>query len=85
MEASIRRGRLLREILKQDRLNPLPITFQLAWLVAYNEGLLDKVPLAAVASWLERLAEQVKQSGLRVDDGRDQWLTALRGWLGTAS
>ena len=85
MEASIRRGRLLREILKQDRLNPLPITFQLAWLIAYNEGLLDKVPLAAVASLLERLAEQVKQSGLRVDDGRDQWLTALRVWLGTAA
>jgi F-type H+-transporting ATPase subunit alpha len=85
MEAGIRRGRLLREILKQDRLNPLPITFQLAWLVAYNERLLDEVPLDAVASLLERLAKQVKQSSLRVDEGRDPWLAALRVWLETAA
>ena len=41
METAIHRGRLLREILKQDRLAPLPVTFQLAWLMAFNDGLLD--------------------------------------------
>ena len=39
MEAKIRRGRVLREIFKQERLAPLPIEFQLAWMVAYNEAL----------------------------------------------
>ena len=32
MEAKIARGRVLRELLKQDRLSPLPIEFHLAWL-----------------------------------------------------
>ena len=40
-EAKIRRGRLLREILKQERLSPLAAAFQLAWMIAFNEGLLD--------------------------------------------
>jgi F-type H+-transporting ATPase subunit alpha len=83
MEAKIRRGRLLREILKQDRLTPLPITFQLAWLVAYNEGLLDTLPLETVADLLERLAQQVTQSKLRLEDDRERWVTALKDWLGT--
>ena len=82
MEAKIRRGRLLREILKQDRLTPLPITFQLAWLVAYNEGLLDTVPLETVADLLERLAQQVTQSKLRLEDDREHWVAALKDWLG---
>ena len=42
MEAAIQRGRLLREILKQDRLSPLPGTFQMAWLVAFNDGLFEE-------------------------------------------
>ena len=41
MEKRIRRGRALREALKQDRLAPLPIEFQMAWLTAFNEGLLE--------------------------------------------
>jgi F-type H+-transporting ATPase subunit alpha len=37
MERAIRRGQLLREILKQDRLQPLPAEFQLAWLIAFKK------------------------------------------------
>jgi hypothetical protein len=39
----------------------LSITFQLAWLVAYNEGSLDAVSLEAVANLLERLVQQMAQ------------------------
>ena len=42
MEARIKRGRLLREILKQDRLVPLKALFQLAWLTAFNEGFFNQ-------------------------------------------
>ena len=41
METALKRGRILREMLKQDRLAPEPARFQLAWMVAFNEGLLD--------------------------------------------
>ncbi len=39
--ARIRRGRLLREILKQERLTPRSIAAQLGSMVAFNDGLFD--------------------------------------------
>jgi F-type H+-transporting ATPase subunit alpha len=86
MEQAIRRGRALREILKQERLSPVPVTFQLAWLIAFNEGLLDEQPLEQLPERLQRLQQQVAGSGLRLEDGREHWLKALRHWLpsGTA-
>ena len=83
MEKAIRRGRVLREILKQDRLTPLPVEFQMAWLLAFNEGLFDGVELEALPVQLQRLQEQVAASGLRLEDDREAWLGAIRRWLGT--
>ncbi|MGR9053831.1 MAG: F0F1 ATP synthase subunit alpha, partial [Gammaproteobacteria bacterium] len=57
MEARIRRGRLLREILKQDRLNPYESLFQLAWLIAFNENLFDGMSPEAVKTALETVAQ----------------------------
>lgn len=84
MELAIRRGRALREILKQERLTPLPATFQLAWLIAFNEGLLDEQPLESLPGRLAQLQQQVADSGLRLEDGRERWLEALRHWLAAA-
>jgi F-type H+-transporting ATPase subunit alpha len=81
MERAIRRGQLLRELLKQDRLAPLPANFELAWLIAFNEGLFDAVPPGEVGAVLARLGAQVAQSGLELDSPRAQWLEALRHWL----
>ena len=81
-EAKIKRGRILREILKQDRLSPLPVEFQLAWLVAFHEGFLDQAPLDEISETLKRLAQEVKSSGLRLEDKREDWKPALEGWLG---
>jgi F-type H+-transporting ATPase subunit alpha len=81
-EAKIKRGRILREILKQDRLSPLPVEFQLAWLVAFHEGFLDQTPLDEISEILKRLAQEVKSSGLRLEDKREDWKPALEGWLG---
>ncbi len=82
MEKAIRRGRVLREILKQDRLNPLPVEFQMAWLLAFNEGLFDAVELEALPGRLQQLQHQVAESSLRLEDERDAWLEAIRRWLG---
>lgn len=81
MEAKIARGRVLRELLKQDRLSPLPIEFQMAWLVAFNTGLFDGLDSARVAAAWRRLAEQVKKAGLTLDDSPEKWRYAVKDWL----
>jgi len=81
MEAKIRRGRLLREIFKQERLAPLPIEFQLAWMVAYNEGLFDTLALDTIAPRLGYLARCVAQGSLSLGDSREAWRQAVTGWL----
>jgi F-type H+-transporting ATPase subunit alpha len=81
MEARIRRGQVLREMLKQDLLQPLSIEFQMAWLVAYNEGLFDHVELKQVKPRLAALQRQVERAGLGIEEGRDQWKNLVRAWL----
>ena len=85
MEERIRRGRILRELLKQDRLRPLPATFQLAWLVAFNEGLFDTATAEDVPTRLQSLESRVEGSGLGLDDAREQWVQQLASWLGQTS
>ena len=81
MEAAIHRGRILREILKQDRLSPLPVRSQLAWLVAFNDGLFEQVDTDSVAPLLETLETSVRRSSLELDSPREEWSTALANWV----
>jgi F-type H+-transporting ATPase subunit alpha len=81
MERAIRRGQLLREMLKQERLQPLPAEFQLAWLIAYNEGLFDPMETDRIETLLLELADWVAQSGLDLDSGREAWVQALKDWF----
>jgi F-type H+-transporting ATPase subunit alpha len=81
MEAAIRRGRVLREILKQDRLAPLSAQFQLAWLVAFNDGLLQQTELASVPAVLRALNEEVERTALTLDSPREEWSQAVAAWL----
>lgn len=85
MEARIRRGRVLREILKQDRLSPESAEFQLAWLTALNAGLFDPVPLERVPQCLAELRDKVAVSSLGLDSGREEWAAAVRAWLPPSS
>ena len=82
MEAALRRGRLLRELLKQDRLSPLPIECQMAWLVGFNDGQFDKLEPEAVADIAATLASQAGQSRLTLESPREAWSDAVAGWLG---
>ncbi len=81
MEAKIRRGRVLREIFKQERLAPLPIEFQLAWMAAYHEGLFDGMATSAIPDCLRRLAERVAHNPLTLNDSREQWQQAVTTWM----
>lgn len=80
-EAKIKRGRILREVLKQDRLSPVSVEFQMAWLVAFSENLLDSTPPAEIPAVLNRLAEGVRSGGPRLEDGHEDWTRAVKGWL----
>ncbi len=84
MERAIRRGRVLRECLKQDRLAPLSVLFQMAWLVAFNDGRFDRLEPDAMRDPLERLALGVRDSDLTLETPREQWSPAAAGWLGNA-
>ncbi|GJL71561.1 MAG: hypothetical protein NMNS01_07600 [Nitrosomonas sp.] len=55
LEKRIHRSQILQKMLKQDLLSPLTIEFQMAWLVAYNEGLFDNVSLEQVKPRLAKL------------------------------
>ena len=82
MQARIDRGRILRELLKQERLKPLSIEFQMAWLVAFNEGLFDDVDPKDISARLERLETRLRDSGLPLSQDRKDWVAAVASWLG---
>ncbi len=81
MEAAIHRGQLLREILKQDRLSPLPATTQMAWLVAFNDGLFESVEVDAVTPLLQAFEQKARHTSLSLDDSREEWSTAVADWF----
>ncbi|MEZ5354327.1 MAG: F0F1 ATP synthase subunit alpha [Bryobacteraceae bacterium] len=87
VQAQIKRGRVLRELLKQPKLAPLPIEQQMAGLVAFNAGWLDDVRPPEVTATLDRLIERMKSGGaesLGLDAGQDEWKRRVRQWLGDA-
>ena len=82
MELAIRRGRVLREVLKQDRLAPLSVEFQMAWLVAFNDGCFDDVETENIPGVLARLESQLQHTALTIESPRDRWSSAVREVLG---
>ena len=81
-EARIRRGRALREILKQDRLKPLPAAFHLAWMIAFNAGLIDAVEIKTLPALLQKIEVGLAREPQSLDTAHDAWLTLLGAWLG---
>ena len=81
VEQKLLKGRLLRELLKQDRLQPLPENAHLAWLLAYGEGLLEGLTPEQAAKRLNPLFTKLTQHPLTLEQSKSQWLTFLRQWL----
>jgi hypothetical protein len=79
--ASAARPGPARDLLKRERLSPLPIKFQMARLVAFNEGLLEQADPDASPALLERLALNVRQSELSLDDHHPGWAEAVSAWI----
>lgn len=83
IEERIRRGRVLREILKQERLSPTSAEAQMAWLVAFNDGRFDGLDAAGVGRRLAALIRGAESSAPALADGREAWQHAVDGWIGT--
>ena len=73
IEIQIKRGRLLREILKQDRLTLETSTFQLGWLIAYNDGLFDHFQASRVSTQLRLLKQALLESTLTLNSDLQDW------------
>ena len=81
METVIDRGRLLRELLKQDRLKPVQATFQLAWLIAFNDNRFADAKPEDIPPLLATLEDAVRESTLTLDSERELWSKAIVNWL----
>lgn len=81
MEQAIARGHQLREILKQDRLSPLPVAFQMAWLVAFNDGRFEELSRENLERCLRALQQEVERTKLTLDSPREEWSRMISEWL----
>ncbi len=81
MEAKIKRGRLLRKILIQERLTPLSSEFHLAWLIAFNEGLFDGAEPEDIPKLLACIERGIDALQLSFDSDRRLWLQAVSSCL----
>jgi F-type H+-transporting ATPase subunit alpha len=78
--ARVTRGRLLRELFRQSRLEPRPIAYQMAWLVALNSGRFDGQDAAALKPLLKRLESHADEAP-PLDAPREVWDAAVSAWL----
>ena len=85
MEKAIARGRILREILKQDRLSPQSATFHMAWLIAFNDGCFEGLEPEKLQQALDTLDLQSRHTTLNLDSPREQWVDAVTAWLQTST
>jgi F-type H+-transporting ATPase subunit alpha len=81
VELKIRRGRALREILKQERFSPLSAEAHMAWLVAFNEGFFDALDPSEIATRLAYLEKGVSKSEMKLTHPRDEWVRAAGRWM----
>ena len=78
VQEKIDRGKVLREILKQDRFSPVSSIGQRAWLVAFNDGHFDGLDLSDVRRRLDDVTQMALSSGLSLSDDRQVWASRLK-------
>lgn len=82
MKQRLKRGRTLRKLLQQDQQSTIPPIAQLAWLVAFNDGLFAEEAPSAIEETLSLLLSGASQTALTLDDTRESWSLAVRSWAG---
>ncbi len=77
VQKKIDRGRILREILIQERFSPFSPEDQMAWLVAYNRGFFEGLDLVSVRPALSGLVKEAKARGLTLSSSSEEWVRLL--------
>lgn len=77
-QQKITRGKLLRYLLKQKRLQPLTIKYTYCWLIAYNERLFDDMSRKELELALQRLHELAHKTELQLSNQRQHWKNAIK-------
>ena len=78
VEVKIRRGQVLRELLKQERFTALTPEQHLCWLIAFNEGLFDDAAAPPVKERLSRLLGAMGTHPMNLEESRAAWVSRLR-------
>lgn len=81
VEEKLQQGRLLRVLLKQDRLASLSEIDHLAWLLAYNLGYFNKYSPEQAVGLLSKLFDDVIAQGLNLDDSTEKWSFVLQNFF----
>lgn len=72
---TIERGRRVREILKQDQYQPVPVLQQIAVMIAVTEGVFDEMPLENIRAAEQRIQKAVAEKpgdlSDKVKDGQE--------------
>jgi F-type H+/Na+-transporting ATPase subunit alpha len=58
---TLERGRRVREVLKQPQYQPLPVSDQIAVLLAVNEGLFDNISIDEISEASRKIQDQIKR------------------------
>jgi len=85
LRARLARGRLLRNLLKQEPLSPLVPESHLAWMTAFNDGSLDGLEPEKLSAALRALTQGAARGAPELDAPREAWSSAVAGWLGTGA
>lgn len=81
MAARVARGHLLQALFRQDRLAPRPVSYQMAWLVALNEGCLHELSGEALTRALS-LLQTLSLASPPLEAPRADWVRAVKAALG---
>lgn len=81
-EDKIRRGQILREILKQDRLASVSPELQLAWMMAYNLGYFAVPDPMKIARRLSALRQALQDAPMSLAASVEAWTEWLKQRLG---
>lgn len=78
VEEKLKRGKILRELLKQDRLSPLTAEEQLIWLTLYSEEMLDHIPIENISKNLEEIIKSASTLSLKLDAPKEKWIEEIK-------
>jgi F-type H+-transporting ATPase subunit alpha len=91
---ALERGRRVREVLKQPQYDPMPVSEQIAVLLAVTEGLLDHIPVdevvevekrirATVPDRTPEIGQEIREGNKLTEENRQSLIEAIKSTIGS--